>query len=233
MTSDAWHTASRAIEQQVTQARRQLITDVDGANETYQAAVSAYTAVVCEALTNDLTAARAKAKTLDREEKSAALAELAKVQTKITAAGEAIASGNTQEAVRRVEEALVAREEALESQPQTRSGFVSEAITNWMLGVSVVPGVIGDPGSNVIVTDQEIKVTAQILSGVDVMSWVVAILVATLLGIATLWSPKATWGGWEDHIVALLWGLGLHQFTFAGVSALSDKLTGAKSEPAA
>jgi hypothetical protein len=232
MTADAWHTASRALERQVVQARRQVNTDPDGAAELYRAAVAAYTGVVCEALTDDLVAARAKARSLDPEEKAAALAELDKVEAKITAAREALASGNTEEAVRRVDAALAARERALESQPHTRAGFVSEAVTNWLLGIAAVPGAVGDVGSGVIVTDREVKVTARLISGVDVISWVVAILVATLLGIMTLWSAKATWGGWEDHIVALLWGLGLHQFTFAGVSALTDRLSGARSEPA-
>ena len=231
MTMESWRTESSAIERQVTLARRQINTDVEGANETYQAAVAAYTTVVCEALTKDLAEARVKAKGLDGDEKVAALAELDKVQAKIAAARDAIASGDTGEAIRRVDEALAARQASLESQPQTRS-FIQDAVTNWLLGVAPVPGVVGDVGSGVVVTDREIKLTARMISGVDVMSWVVAILVATLLGIVALWSPKATWGGWEDHIVALLWGLGLHQFTFAGVSALSDKLTGAKSEPA-
>ena len=72
-----------------------------------------------------------------------------------------------------------------------------------------------------------IRATARVIDWIDLLVAVLAVLIATVLGLAALWTPDATWGGWEDRIVATLWGLGLHQFTFAGVQGLTERLRGA------
>jgi hypothetical protein len=51
-------------------------------------------------------------------------------------------------------------------------------------------------------------------------------LTATVLGLNLLWLPDPSWGGWGDWLVALLWGLGLHQVggaAFEGVTGLTDR----------
>ena len=65
--------------------------------------------------------------------------------------------------------------------------------------------------------------TAQLDRWVDVA----AVVVATLLGLNFVWAANASWGGLGDWMVALLWGLGVHQvsgYTFDGVLGLRDKL---------
>ena len=52
-----------------------------------------------------------------------------------------------------------------------------------------------------------------------------ALAVATALGVTFVWTP--TWGGVNDWVAAVLWGLGLHQIsgsTFDGVLGLRERL---------
>jgi hypothetical protein len=58
----------------------------------------------------------------------------------------------------------------------------------------------------------------------DLLISIVVLAIACLLGIKTLWLADLSWGGWEDRVIAVLWGLGLHQATFTGVEALRANL---------
>lgn len=58
----------------------------------------------------------------------------------------------------------------------------------------------------------------------DLLVTVVILLIACLMGIKALWISDLGWGGWEDRVIAVLWGLGLHQATFTGVEALRTTL---------
>ncbi len=51
-------------------------------------------------------------------------------------------------------------------------------------------------------------------------------IVAVAVGVNELWVKSAIWGGWSDYLIALLWGLGLHQvgsLTFENVAKLGEK----------
>ena len=48
----------------------------------------------------------------------------------------------------------------------------------------------------------------------------IALIVAIFIGIKTVWATDLTWGGWVDHLAALVWGFGLHQLTAAGVGSV-------------
>ncbi|MEO7272901.1 MAG: hypothetical protein ABI211_12955, partial [Vicinamibacterales bacterium] len=76
------------------------------------------------------------------------------------------------------------------------------------------------------VTERDLHVTASRILWIDLGIAAVAVLIAGVLGLRALWLPNLTWGGWDDYVIAALWGLGLHQFTFAGISGLTDRLTG-------
>ena len=59
-----------------------------------------------------------------------------------------------------------------------------------------------------------------------VVSFVATLLiaiVAVILGVKVLWSDDWTWGGAQAYLIAFLWGAGLHQFTFGGISGLMDR----------
>lgn len=57
---------------------------------------------------------------------------------------------------------------------------------------------------------RERNIRGQLVGG-DFLVLVVALLSAIGLGLLLLWVDNATWGGWDDYLVALLWGLGLYQ----------------------
>lgn len=65
----------------------------------------------------------------------------------------------------------------------------------------------------------------------DLLFILVVSLIAVLLGIKLLWAGNPVWGSGNDYLIAVLWGLGLHQISdsgFQGVSALAEKLGAAQ-----
>jgi hypothetical protein len=46
--------------------------------------------------------------------------------------------------------------------------------------------------------------------------------ITVVLGLSEIWTVNPTWGGWPSWAKALLWGLGLHQATSAGISRLVE-----------
>lgn len=65
--------------------------------------------------------------------------------------------------------------------------------------------------------------TTRALSAGDWLANVLALLIATAVGLSVLWNPSLSWGGTGDHLTALLWGLGVHQLSFTGLSSVIDK----------
>jgi hypothetical protein len=60
----------------------------------------------------------------------------------------------------------------------------------------------------------------------DVAFTLVILVIAVLFGLQLLWSSKATWGGMDDYLIAVLWGLGLHTVSgsaFEGITALANR----------
>ncbi|SEU25204.1 hypothetical protein [Stigmatella erecta] len=54
-------------------------------------------------------------------------------------------------------------------------------------------------------------------------------LFAGIVGVLALWGTDLTWGGWNAHATAFLWGLALHQAAFSTVAGLADSLLGNKA----
>ena len=66
------------------------------------------------------------------------------------------------------------------------------------------------------------------LSIFDLLVTLVVLLVAVFFGLKLLWSDTPTWGGWNDYLTAILWGLGLHQVSGVatqGVAGIAAKLS--------
>jgi hypothetical protein len=60
---------------------------------------------------------------------------------------------------------------------------------------------------------------------------VVTLVIAGLTGVQALWATSTTWGGWNAHVLALLWGLGLHQISgvaFGGLESLQERIAGTR-----
>ena len=50
--------------------------------------------------------------------------------------------------------------------------------------------------------------------------------IALVLGLKAVWADNPVWGGFDDWLIALLWGLGLHQGAsgvFEGIAGLKRK----------
>ena len=60
----------------------------------------------------------------------------------------------------------------------------------------------------------------------DFWASVAILIIATILGVKVLWSPDLDWGSWTDLAVGFVWGLGLHSFSYDGVSGLITKFKG-------
>lgn len=62
----------------------------------------------------------------------------------------------------------------------------------------------------------------------DWMMNAVIFAAAAVMGLTALYENDPTWGGWGSYAVALLWGLGLHQVSFDGLTSLTTRLAGAQ-----
>ncbi|HSK03496.1 MAG TPA: hypothetical protein VK932_19725 [Kofleriaceae bacterium] len=62
---------------------------------------------------------------------------------------------------------------------------------------------------------------SRLLAGAELIVFVVLFAVAVVTGLNLLWTDDATWGGSKAHLMAFLWGFGLHQ---VGASPTLDLL---------
>jgi hypothetical protein len=68
-----------------------------------------------------------------------------------------------------------------------------------------------------------VKKTQRQQLAVALMATLLIAILAVILGVKILWSDDWTWGGAQAYLIAFLWGAGLHQFTFGGISGLMDR----------
>jgi hypothetical protein len=64
-------------------------------------------------------------------------------------------------------------------------------------------------------------------TGIRIIVGLLALAVTTAVGMYLLYSKDPTWGGWQDWLVAILWGLGIFQVsnqTFGGAAAWLEKI---------
>jgi hypothetical protein len=81
---------------------------------------------------------------------------------------------------------------------------------------------VGPPTDRIRVTVADLD--RQIGQGEQIVA-AVAGVVAILLGLQLLWAPSPAWGSASDCIIAILWGLGLHQVAGAAMGQFSfDKV---------
>jgi hypothetical protein len=95
-----------------------------------------------------------------------------------------------------------------------------------------VPAGVSEAASTPIVApplpavEDERELSARTRHMDRIFDWI-ALAVSVALGVVFVWMPNATWGGLGDWLLALLWGIGLHQvsgFTFDGVLGIREKL---------
>jgi hypothetical protein len=231
---------------EVKSAIAQVSGDTDGAIRQYDSVLARYVAGLCELMPAEfakVTTAIATAKkdgAINADEMKTLNDQVTAAQLSIEGARKTNLEGNRQEALASVLAAMKAIRETIDQATRkTRGEAKVAAMTAETLqeAIGSAPGELADPQRRGLgrsfggapVTQATISRLARLNKAIDWLSTFVAIVVASVLGITTLWSTDATWGGWQDWLVAMLWGLGLHQFTFTSVNSLRDRITGAEA----
>jgi len=225
-----WDSQLTSLKEGLAAARAMIDRDQEGALRGYERTLLRYVRLVSASLKRMLPQLRTLLERSGNELGALvrdARLEQVKVAEKETAAVlAAIAAGNSQEALSALSRASAAAAEA-EARTKVRGENV-RTVVRTLMGVTPQK-VADDRADEVVVTVEDLAISARRDWAYELIILVVAGAVATLLGVTMLYSPDATWGGWEDWTVAFLWGLGLHGFTFAGISGLRDRLAGAQA----
>ena len=198
----------------------------EAADRIYNRVAARYVAVVSDALGAEIKARMGKLQHREDPDEKDLIDQLTSIQQIASAARTAASAGSIQEALAKLTEAATQLATPVR---MVRSAFWSPP-QGALPPVSMPPNLPRNRSDDITESTRRIAAITRAVRGIDWLSLLIAALVATLLGIKTLWSPNPAWGGWEDWLVAVLWGLGLHQFTFAGVSALRDTLTGSSTQ---
>ena len=108
-----------------------------------------------------------------------------------------------------------------------RMDSITQSIAEFFLASAAPPLTsIGLPAAIASLPASPAKLREDVLRSLTVMDFVTSAIVAiaaVLLGMKIFWLGNLTWGGPSDYATALLWGLGLHQFSFDGVNSLVQR----------
>jgi hypothetical protein len=225
-----WTALSGRLRTELDAATAIVDRDADGAVVRYHSAWARYVHAVSEGLARKLMQKRHAVQAdedLEDDVRALIVRHLDDAERENNAARTAVVSGRTHEALAALARASAGALAADRASPVSRSAVV---VTQSVVpeGLPDVPGALVDGrGAAVVISEGSVRATASVIGWIDLLVAVLAVLIASALGLAALWTPDPAWGGWEDRIVAALWGLGLHQFTFAGVEGLTERLRGA------
>ena len=229
LTGADWDALKISLTAEVAEARRLLADDPDAAIARYNRGWALYVVKVNGAVTQAIARIRAAAKAeedLKEAERAEVGALLTAAETANAAARSAAVAGRTQEAVEQLETAIAKAREAQSAATPVQNEAVRSFTAPPLVALSLPPALREISADDLTVTEHDLEVTTSRIRRLDFLVAAVAIVIAGLLGVRALWLPNLTWGGWDDHVIALLWGLGLHQFAFAGLSGLTDRLVG-------
>jgi hypothetical protein len=90
-------------------------------------------------------------------------------------------------------------------------------------GVDTLTPFDAVPAASTLARAGAVSSTRRKQLAVSVIATLLIAIVAVILGVKVLWSDDWTWGGAQAYLIAFLWGAGLHQFTFGGISGLMDR----------
>jgi hypothetical protein len=233
---DRWAVETDALRTQLAGARAAVSSNVEQAMASYQEAWARYTRLIGAGLKRHIEALRTEAaadQDLDRDERDTVVSLIQGAESQVAAALTAASAANTQDTLTQL---LQAERATLEAERRLhgdkRGAMLASEAAPLKLPIDLPPLLADAHAGDRVVTREDLRINVRQTRAIDAVLLVVTVLVTTVLGLITLWSPDATWGGWEDWIMAMLWGLGLHQFTFAGVANLRERLTGQRTSVA-
>lgn len=197
----------------------------------YNAAFLAYTREVVQRLRDYANSQ------LDRIEKDPNIDATKKtdLKTRINAIIASLNTAETDAGAGRIREAAIAATtagEILLKAMQEVPGLLVAKVTDAAPATAPAPveAAFGDTFVGLILRrlrlDGGTATVTRYLLTIDVLVALAALAIAVLLGLTLLWAPDVDWGSPQDYIVAVLWGLGLHQIgnsTFSGISGLVEK----------
>jgi hypothetical protein len=224
-----WRRLSERLGSVLLEARGHLPANPDAAIQKYNAARADYVAVLSEGLRKKLEniPKEAKKHDLSQEERDAMMKALQESTLAKDAAMTAIAEGRTQEAIGSLTRAVDCAKSAERSAtPKNRAFDAAATMATTFPDIGAVAALVDSRGRDFVRSERTWTATKRSIDRIDGLVSLVALVVASLLGVTVLWSPNPTWGGWDDYIIAVLWGLGFHQFTYTGLSAVTDRLRG-------
>jgi hypothetical protein len=216
----------------ITQAR--LAADADNATKLYQSAVTLYLRNLAWKLQGAIEELRGNIPTdthITDEKKTAYDTTLLSLKQKLDDALLKIDAGKLSEAAADYE---AAKDELLTLNQQLPVGTsmgvaaAASAATSADAGTAgSVPGAFDLPFLGAILGRgrgplPSFSKLTRWLSIFDLMVTLVVLLVAVFFGLKLLWSDAATWGGWNDYLTAILWGLGLHQVSGVATQGAAD-----------
>lgn len=137
-----------------------------------------------------------------------------------------LAAGKVLEAWRQVVAAhgkLAKQDDRARSALGAAAGAPASRLAGFLRDAAAMEGVSLPASSGPFEIRRLQTVTRDLLFG-DLLVNVLILLIASLLGLSALWSPSLAWGGWADQLTAFVWGLGLHQVAYSGMTDLVAKI---------
>lgn len=228
LTGDQWGALAERLKADLAAAQMVLADDPEAAVRRYNGALAQYVATVSDGLRRALDGLRARiAEKADDDQQKAAVAMVDEAAAAIAQARTELSGGRVQAAAGFLTMALERAAAAGRSITRSnRSALSTDAPTTSATVLHPAPVLADSRSPDLIASDRALGAASRAIDRVDLFMFAIAASVATILGVTVLWTPNPSWGGWDDRIVAILWGLGVHQFTFAGLPGLADRLRG-------
>ncbi len=234
LAENQWEALSNRVRDQMESSRQSLIDDPERAFDLYRAAYTLLLRGITEALMRQLESEKdrlAHDSEITDQQRQAARERLADLRAKLDRGKAQILTGELAEgraAYDEVRRDLTGLQRDLK--PSLRGAKALDAVLTTPLAGGALPfladhrpaSALGPPLPTMAAVERTLRWS-------DFLVTVAIFLIAGLIGLHALWTNDPSWGGWNARFVAILWGLGLHQVTFDGVSSLTDQLLGKKS----
>lgn len=227
----AWRTVQTKVMRQLNEARQQLPAQAEHALQLYRQAYTDYLQGLLDQL--QARADTQKANLPDLSASQETRSKLDMLLNGVTSAKEKLAQGNQDEARAGLEQAITIWNE-IQGAPKAAGALGMRSLLMDIAGVlgwSAEPAV-GEGTSTPLDALGKLPTLAALTRQVrlvDAGLFIFTLVVAVVFGMQTLWLGALTWGGWNDYLIAVLWGLGLHKVAgeaFDGLGWVRNRVKG-------
>ena len=241
-TAESWKQLKDQVLQKLTAARDPKASP-DSATRLYQDGYALYLRALIDALRAVIARRKVHIErhgSVLQEKKDSLTNGLSKLDEQLAGAWNKIAANQLREAAQDYEQARTAygnintdaRAAKIEDMPMGGSGGGPAPELGLGAAGATIPDFLAQLlGPLLPSREPRTKSVAAISQQIWIRDGIVALaifVIAVVIGMQLLWTNNPTWGGWNDYLVAVLWGLGLHQISgsgFEGVSGLMDRFS--------